>query len=52
MVHAMMAPSTPVSVPNRRGSRNTPDPIIDPTTMAVRVGRLTLSLDFSVEDSA
>jgi hypothetical protein len=41
MVHAMIAPSTPVSVPNRRGSRNTPDPIIDPTTIAVSVGRLT-----------
>ena len=26
----MIAPSTPVSMPNRRGSRNTPDPIIEP----------------------
>jgi hypothetical protein len=38
-------------VPNRRGSRKTPAPIIEPTTMAVRVGRLTLSLDVSVEDA-
>jgi hypothetical protein len=43
MAHAMSAPSTPVSVPNRRGSRKTPDPIIDPTTIAVSVRRLTLS---------
>src|SRR6476661_6511450 len=50
-VHAMIAPSTPVSVPNRRGSRNTPDPIIEPTTIAVSVGRLTLSLERSVVGS-
>ncbi len=41
MAHAMIAPSTPVSVPNRLGNRNTPDPIIEPTTLAVRVGKLT-----------
>src|SRR4051812_19634271 len=51
MIHAMIAPSTPVSVPKRRGNRNTPDPIIEPTTIAVRVGRLTLSFDFSVDAS-
>src|SRR6478735_8184045 len=42
MVQAIRAPATPVSTPKRRGSRNTPEPIIDPMTMAVRVGRLTL----------
>ena len=43
IAHAISAPATPVSRPKRRGSRKTPDPIIDPTTMAVSVGRLTLS---------
>jgi hypothetical protein len=36
-------PGTPVSVPNRRGNRKTAEPVIDPTTIAVNVGRLTLS---------
>src|ERR1700753_1515218 len=43
----MIAPRTPVSTPNRRGSRKTPDPIIEPTTIAVSVGRLTFSVTFS-----
>src|SRR6185369_12573534 len=47
MVQAMIAPRTPVSTPNRRGSRKTPDPIIEPTTIAVSVGRLTFSVTFS-----
>ena len=38
----MIAPSTPVSVPNLRGRRKTPDPIIDPTTIAVSVGQTDL----------
>ena len=44
----MIAPSTPVSVPNRRGKRKTPDPIIEPTTIAVSVGRLTFWSLFGV----
>ena len=48
MVQAMTAPRTPVSAPNRRGSRKTPEPIIDPMTIAVSVGRLTFSLLASV----
>src|SRR5881227_2679332 len=47
MAQAMIAPSTPVSVPNRRGNRKTPEPIIEPTTIAVSVGRLTFSVTFS-----
>src|ERR1700752_3519472 len=46
MVQAMIAPSTPVSTPNRRGSRKTPEPIIEPTTIEVSVGRLTFSVTF------
>ena len=44
MVHAISAPKTPVSAPNRRGSKKTPAPTIEPTTIAVSVGRLTFSL--------
>jgi hypothetical protein len=51
IVQAMIAPRTPVSVPKRRGSRKTPDPIIEPTTIAVRVGRPTLSLACPVRGS-
>jgi hypothetical protein len=51
MVQAMIAPRTPVSSPNRRGNRKTPEPIIEPTTIAVRVGRLTFWLASSVFDS-
>jgi hypothetical protein len=39
-------------VPNLRGSRKTPEPIIDPTTMAVSVGRLTFCSDVPVDASA
>ena len=48
---AIIAPSAPVSVPKRRGRRKTPDPIIEPTTIAVSVGRLTFSLACSVRGS-
>ena len=51
MVQAMIAPNTPVSVPNRLGSRNTPEPIIDPITIAVSVGRLTFPLVGSADAS-
>ncbi len=47
IVQAMIAPITPVSVAKRRGNRNTPDPIIEPTTIAVSVGRLTFASDFA-----
>jgi hypothetical protein len=47
----MIAPSTPVSTPKRRGSRNTPDQIIEPTTIAVSVGRLTFAVAWSGCDS-
>src|SRR5262249_44339116 len=42
---AISAPNTPVALPNRRGSMKMPDPIIDPTTMAVRAGRAIFWVD-------
>lgn len=42
IVQAMSAPATPVAVPKRAGRKNTPAPTIEPMTMAVRTGRLTL----------
>ena len=41
MAQAIIAPSAPVSAPNRRGRTKTPEPTIDPTTIAVRVPTLT-----------
>src|SRR5262249_58782413 len=38
MIQAISAPKPPVWLPNRRGSMKMPDPIIDPTTMAVSAG--------------
>jgi hypothetical protein len=42
MAHAMMAPTTPVWAAKRAGSWKTPAPTIDPITMAVSAGRLSL----------
>lgn len=44
MVHATSAPSTPVCAANRAGSWKTPAPTIDPTTIAVRAGRLSVAV--------
>jgi hypothetical protein len=40
IIQAMIAPATPVADPNRAGREKTPAPIIEPTTMAVSVGRV------------
>lgn len=45
IVHAISAPSTPVWAPNRRGNTNTPDPTMEPTTIAVSVRMLTFLTD-------
>src|SRR5699024_2394300 len=51
---AMSDPRIPVATPNRAGSENTPAPTIDPTTMAVSVGRdiLPAGVVFSLSSAA
>src|SRR5262245_7107848 len=39
IIHAMIAPKGPVAAANVRGSEKIPAPTIDPTTIAVNVGR-------------
>src|ERR1700742_1978765 len=41
MHQAMIAPKGPVAFPKTRGSENMPDPTMDPTTIAVRMGSVS-----------